>query len=101
MPRRARSWLFAEAACYHVINRGHARETVFHDDDDRVYFLKLLLCYRDAFDLCIYHDCLMRTHSKIVRHGVAPGSKIRSEAAQGESDPTESCAAERSGGVRA
>ncbi len=62
MSRRARSWVFTEAACYHVINRGHARERVFHDDDDRAYFLKLLVRYRDAFELRIYHYCLMSNH---------------------------------------
>jgi REP element-mobilizing transposase RayT len=62
MPRRARSWQWTEAACYHVINRGHARETVFHDDDDCVRFLQLLAQYRDRFDLRVYHYCLMGNH---------------------------------------
>ena len=62
MPRRARSRLWTEATCYHIINRGHARETVFHDDDDRAHFLKLLRRYRDRYGLRIYHYCLMGNH---------------------------------------
>ncbi len=61
-PRAARRWQWTEAACYHVLNRGHARETVFHDDEDRAHFLKLLARYRDRFDLRLYHYCLMDNH---------------------------------------
>jgi putative transposase len=62
MPRMPRSELWTHAACYHVLNRGHARETIFHDDDDRVHFLHLLARYRSRFDLRIYHYCLMSNH---------------------------------------
>ena len=62
MPRRPRAWLWTDAACYHVINRGHARETIFHDDSDRLYFLDLLGRYRDRFELRLYHYCLMGNH---------------------------------------
>jgi hypothetical protein len=34
--------VWTHAACYHILNRGHARATVFHDDDDRLHFLGLL-----------------------------------------------------------
>ena len=59
MPRRA---LWTPAACYHIINRGHARETIFHDDDDRQHFLRLLARYRDRFDFRLSHSCLMGNH---------------------------------------
>ena len=42
MPRRPRRQQWTEAACYHLINRGHNRETVFANDDDRRYFLDLI-----------------------------------------------------------
>jgi hypothetical protein len=42
MPRPARRFQWNEAAYYHVLNRGHARETVFQDDEDRSRFLHLL-----------------------------------------------------------
>src|SRR5713226_1003116 len=66
MPRTARRHLWAEAACYHVLNRGHARETIFHDDEDRVHFLRLLARYRDRFDLRLYHYCLMSNHVRLL-----------------------------------
>jgi putative transposase len=62
MPRLARHYLWTRAACYHVLNRGHARETIFHDDDDRRHFLVLLARYRDRFGLRLYHYCLMDNH---------------------------------------
>jgi putative transposase len=62
MPRTPRHHLWTDAACYHVLNRGHARETIFHDDQDRSHFLHLLGRYRSRFDLRIYHYCLMSNH---------------------------------------
>ena len=62
MPRTSRKQQWTEAACYHVINRGHNRETVFADDEDRRYFLGLLARYRQRMPLRIYHYCLMSNH---------------------------------------
>lgn len=62
MPRKPRRLQWTEAACYHVINRGHNREIVFRDDQDRQYFLGLLQRYRQAFDVRLYHYCLMSNH---------------------------------------
>jgi putative transposase len=52
MPRNARRNVWTRAGCYHVLNRGHARETIFHDDGDRIRFLELLARYRDRFAAC-------------------------------------------------
>jgi hypothetical protein len=41
MPRAGRR-LWTSAACYHVFNRGHACETICHEDADRAEFLQLL-----------------------------------------------------------
>ena len=62
MARSARRGLWTSAACYHVLNRGHARETIFHDDEDRAHFLHLLARYRDRYSLCVFHYCLMNNH---------------------------------------
>src|SRR5262249_13872805 len=62
MPRTSRKQQWTEAACYHVINRGHNRESVFADDEDRRYFLGLLARYRQRMPLRIYHYCLMSNH---------------------------------------
>src|SRR5438876_7997722 len=42
MPRRPRRTCWTDAACYHVMNRGQNRATIFADDNDRQYFLGLL-----------------------------------------------------------
>jgi putative transposase len=62
MPRLPRRWHWAEAACYHVLDRGHNREAVLADDEDRAHFLRLLARYRDRFELRLYHYCLMGNH---------------------------------------
>jgi putative transposase len=66
MPRTARRSLWAPAACYHVLNRGHARETIFHDDTDRAYVLRLLARYRDRLGFRLYHYCLMDNHFHVL-----------------------------------
>src|SRR5262245_52826826 len=77
MPRAARRRLWTEAACYHVLNRGHARETVFHDDRDRLYFLELLGRYRDRFGLRLYHYCLLDNHFHLLLQLPQPGALSR------------------------
>ena len=42
MPSKPRRTVWTDAACYHIMNRGHNRETVFANDADRSYFLNLL-----------------------------------------------------------
>ncbi len=44
------------------MNRGHNREQIFGDDDDRRHFLLLLARYQKRFGLRLYHDCLMTNH---------------------------------------
>jgi hypothetical protein len=62
MPSAARRWQWTEAACYHILNRGHNRETVLANDADRRFFLTKLADFRDRFGLRIYHYCLMSNH---------------------------------------
>jgi hypothetical protein len=54
MPRQPRACVWTPAACYHVLNRGHARETIFHDDADREHFLGLLARYRVRFHFSLF-----------------------------------------------
>ena len=51
MPRRPRRACWTDAACYHVMNRGQNRATIFADDNDRHYFLGLLARYSQRFDV--------------------------------------------------
>ena len=51
-PRR-QQW--TDEACYHVMNRGHNREQIFGDDDDRRHFLLL----QDATKSTLACDCII------------------------------------------
>jgi putative transposase len=62
MPRRAQ---LGDAVCFHVINRGHDREVIFHDGVDHQAFLALLRRYRARFGFRLYHYCLMSTQRTI------------------------------------
>ena len=66
MPRTPRKQQWTEEACYHVMNRGHNRERIFGDDDDRRHFLGLLARYRERFGLRLYHYCLMTNHFHVL-----------------------------------
>ena len=70
IPRRRQH---APAACYHVLNRGHNRDALFADDEDRAYFLALLARYRDRFGLRLYHYCLMGNHFHLLLQLGDPG----------------------------
>jgi hypothetical protein len=49
MPRAARRHCWTEAACYHVLNRGQDRQTLFHDDEDSTCLLQLVARDPDRF----------------------------------------------------
>ena len=42
MSRTPRRQQWTDEACYHVMNRGHNRERIFGDDDDRRHFLRVM-----------------------------------------------------------
>ena len=62
MPRIPRRHLWTDAACYHILNRGHNRTTIFADEEDRLAFLNLLARYRKRYGFRLYHYCLMSNH---------------------------------------
>lgn len=64
MPRTART--VAAGICYHVINRGNARATVFHDgrDFDEFHALIIEATRRVTLDVLAY--CLMPNHFHVV-----------------------------------
>ena len=66
MPRVPRRRQWTDAACYHFLNRGHNREAVVADDEDRLYFLKLRARYRDRYEVRLYHYCLMSNHFHVL-----------------------------------
>ena len=64
MPRTARS--IVGGICYHVINRGNARATVFHDSEDYRSFLTLMELASDRIQMRILAFCLMPNHFHFV-----------------------------------
>ena len=64
MPRTARASV--GNVCYHVLNRGNARNTVFHKDGDYGAFLKLLNQANDRVSMRLLAFCLMPNHFHLV-----------------------------------
>jgi len=60
MPRIARI-IFDNAIC-HIFNRGNAKQTVFHDDEDFEHFLYILAYYKEKYGFKMYHLCPMPNH---------------------------------------
>jgi len=53
---------WSEEACFHLMKRGHNREPVFADDEDRRAFVELVARYRDRFGFRLLHYCLLSNH---------------------------------------
>ena len=64
MPRTARASL--GGVCYHVINRGNAKSTVYHDSDDYQSFVALMAKACDRLPMRILAYCLMPNHFHLV-----------------------------------
>ena len=60
MPRSAR--LFQRALCYHVMNRGVNRQSIFLDDENRRFFTQTVAEYKALCGARIYHWCWMDNH---------------------------------------
>ncbi len=60
MPRTARA--SKGGYCYHVLNRGNGRRTVFDKDGDFAAFLRLLREARKRANMRLLAYCLMRNH---------------------------------------
>jgi putative transposase len=73
MPRIARCWQWTQAACYHLMDRGHNRQDIFSDDQDRAAFLGLVARYCQQFGFRLYHYCLMSNHFHLLLQLRRPG----------------------------
>lgn len=60
MPRIGR--IYQRALCYHVMNRGVNRQSIFADDTDRAYFSKLVIKYKYLCGAKVYHWVWMGNH---------------------------------------
>lgn len=59
MPRKHR---IEKAGFYHIINRGVAKNSIYHDDEDFAKFLKITQEANDEYHFAIYSFCLMSNH---------------------------------------
>jgi len=64
MPRTARA--SRAGICYHVMNRGNARATVFFDEEDYLRFLDLLRRAKERLPTRVLAYCLMPNHFHLV-----------------------------------
>jgi putative transposase len=64
MPRTARA--LVGGLCYHVINRGNARATVYHNENDYRAFLTLMKLATERVPMRIIAYCLMPNHFHLV-----------------------------------
>ncbi len=75
MPRTARA--LVGGLCYHVINRGNARATVFHDAKDYRAFLTLMKLASERIPMRILAYCLMPNHFHLVLWSYSDGDISR------------------------
>ncbi len=59
MPRKNR---IEKAGFYHIVNRGVASESIYHDDEDFTKFLEITQEASDEYYFTIYSFCLMSNH---------------------------------------
>jgi putative transposase len=52
--------------CYHLLNRGHGRSRVFHDEEDYSYFMRLLRMVGEKVAMRLLACCLMPNHFHLV-----------------------------------
>ena len=64
MPRTARAAV--GGLCYHVLNRGNGRATLFHDPSDYQAFVALLNKARERLPMRLLAYCLMPNHFHLV-----------------------------------
>jgi putative transposase len=59
---------------FHVLDRGNNRQVVFRDEQDFIYFLKLLKKYKKELKFKLYHFCLMPNHIHMIIEPTVDGS---------------------------
>lgn len=75
MPRTARASI--GGICYHVINRGNARSTVYHSSSDYQSFIQLMIRACDRIPMRILSYCLMPNHFHLVLWPFGDGDMSR------------------------
>jgi len=60
MPRLKRHIL--DNGIYHILNRGHNKDTIFKETDDFNRFKDMIRKYKESLSFDVYHYCLMPNH---------------------------------------
>jgi len=63
MPREKR--VLVENGCYHVVNRGNQKQTIFYEEADYENYLKILKHYKIKYGFKVLGYCLMPNHIHI------------------------------------
>ena len=75
MPRKARTK--SSTGIYHVMLRGVNRQEIFFDEEDYLFFIRLLAHYKDLCGYQIFAYCIMGNHVHLlIRTGAVPLSTI-------------------------
>jgi len=64
MPRSARVLL--ENSCYHIINRGNQKQSIFLEKLDFENYLEILKHYKNKYYFKLYAYCLMPNHIHLI-----------------------------------
>ncbi len=64
MPKKNRTYYYE--AMYHVMLRGNYRQSIFNDNEDRLYFYSLLENTIEKFNFKVHVFCLMTNHIHFV-----------------------------------
>ena len=59
---------------FHIIDRGNNKQTIFKENEDFLYFLKLLERYKKELEFKLYHLCLMPNHIHLMIEPTVEGS---------------------------
>jgi len=62
MARITRKYISKKSFVFHILNRGNAKQEVFHEAEDFKYFWNLLKKYQIKFGFKLYHWVLMNNH---------------------------------------
>jgi len=57
---------------FHVLDRRNNRQIIFQEEEDFIYFLKLLKRYKKELKFKLYHFCLMPNHIHFAEVVVQP-----------------------------
>ena len=62
---------------FHILDRGNNRQIIFYNEEDFIYFLKLLIRYKKELKFKLYHLCLMPNHIHLMIEPLIDGNLPR------------------------